>query len=172
MKEDRKKIAKEKKKERSARLPPAHLRDASPLIAQIYALDVTEWKGTLNGQGRQQRKLLQDRYASIKKARTSAGLETPELIVFDPEAHEARASKEQLTLRAAKAEKRVSAGKDEKPNTSANQLNNLPPLPEGNPPTSEELEALGLPGYQVNFASLESELMEAYNGEDACEEGE
>lgn len=164
MKEDRKRIAKEKRKERLARLPPAHLRDASPLIAQIYALDVAEWKGTLNGQGRQQRKLLQDRYASIKKARTAAGLETPDLIVFDPEAHEAQASR-------VKAEKTVektveSAAKEDKPST--NLPGSLPPLPEGNPPTSEELEALGLPAYQVNFASLESELMEAYEQDD-CE---
>lgn len=171
---ERKKIAKEKKKERISKLPQAHLRDASPLIAQIYALDVAEWKGTLNGQGRQQRKLLLDRYSSIKRARSAAGLETPELIIFDPEAHEAQAMKSKIERNVKQSTNSQVLNSSEPKNNQSNHSNYtteqkntlsspLPPLPEGDSPTNEELEALGLPAYQVNFSALESELMEVYN---------
>lgn len=152
--------------------PPASTAEISALISKIYQADLLEWQGKLNGDGRQHRKLLLDRYNSIKRTRQLAGLETPELIAFDPEAHEHNLKKTQ--------QKRAKTSNNNSNSNSSNSSNSddaatdapvssssssplLPALPPiKDLPEAEVLESLGLPPYQPCFDDIEAELAESY----------
>ena len=106
---------------------------------------------------KQHKKRLIDQFQSIKKARTSAGIETIELIQFDPEAYEESKLK-QLQAKRRKIDQSTSAQmanapepQDIPPKFTTNRLSldekGLPKLPEAPCPTEEELVALGLPAY-------------------------
>ena len=113
---------------------PAQCLNVSTLISKIYQFDLLEWQGKLNGDGRQQRKLLMDRYNAIRTARQRQGLETSELVPFDPEAHE-------FNL---KQQKRVKVD-----DNVIESRSSLPSLPSNEDiPSADILEALGLPSYR------------------------
>lgn len=56
------------------------------LIDEIQKLEELDYEAKLNGEGRMRKKLLIDRFNSLRKARRKAGLEDIELPPFDPEA--------------------------------------------------------------------------------------
>jgi hypothetical protein len=141
-----------KRKERKAKAAqkPAQNLNVSGLISKIYQFDLLEWQGKLNGDGRQHRKLLQDRYTAIRKARLLAGLETSELVPFDAEAHEYN-SKQQK-----QQQKNIKIIQDSK--ASETESSSLPSLPSvENVPSSDILAQLGLPAYRICFEYVEEE---------------
>lgn len=142
---EKERVAKAKKKareEKSAEIP-AYRRDPAPLVSEIYRLSVLEYEGRLNSDTKQHKKRLLDQYQSIKKARTAAGLETVELVEFDPEAYEAEKAKR---LQAKRQKLEPSKPHQPQPQTTLDERG-LPKLPESPCPTDEELLSKGLPTY-------------------------
>ncbi len=145
---EKEKASKAKKKARDEKLSeiPAHRRDPVPLVSEIYRLSVLEYEGRLNSDMKQHKKRLFDQYQSIKKGRTASGLETIELVEFDPEAYE-NAKMRQLQAKRQKLEKPIKRKEDvPKFNLDSRGLP-LPNLPDGPCPSEEELLTLGLPAY-------------------------
>lgn len=142
---EKEKAAKAKRKAREEKLSEiaAHRRDPAPLISEIYRLSVLEYEGKLNSDMKQHKKRLFDQYQSIKKARTAAGLETVELVEFDPEAYE-NAKLQQKRQKLEKVE--VARPKEEAVQFDLDERG-LPRLPEGPCPKDEELLKIGLPAY-------------------------
>lgn len=160
---EKEKASKAKKKARDEKLSeiPAHRRDPAPLVSEIYRLSVLEYEGRLNSDMKQHRKRLMDQYQSIKKARTTAGIETIELVQFDPEAHEdsklkqLQAKRRKLELDQSGIPSRSNSNVTVPQQLPAKAIVNnrnldergLPRLPESPCPADEELLALGLPAY-------------------------
>ena len=145
------KASKARRKARDEKLSeiPAHRRDPAPMVSEIYRLSVLEYECKLNSDMKQHKKRLIDQYHSIKKARTVAGLETIDLVEFDPEAYEEaklkqlQAKRQKLTI----IEDHRDVLSDSKNNHNDFNTQGLPALPEGPCPSEEELLALGLPAY-------------------------
>ena len=145
---EKEKANKAKKKARDEKLSEisAHRRDPAPLISEIYRLSVLEYEGKLNSDMKQHKKRLFDQYQSIKKARTATGLETVELVEFDPEAYE----NAKLQQKKPKLEKVQGIQEEEVQKQEVHfdlDERGLPRLPDGPCPTDEELLALGLLAY-------------------------
>lgn len=154
---EKEKASKAKKKARDEKLSeiPAHRRDPAPLVSEIYRLSVLEYEGRLNSDMKQHRKRLMDQYQSIKKARLTAGIETIELVQFDPEAHEDSKLK-QLQAKRMKLDQSTARTNSNEPQQLPAKVivknhnlveRGLPRLPESPCPEEEELLALGLPSY-------------------------
>lgn len=157
---EKEKATKARRKARDEKLAeiPAHRLDPAPLVSEIYRLSVLEYEGKLNSDMKQRKKRLCDQYHSIKKARTTAGLETIELVEFDPDAYE-EAKMKQIQSKRQKLENQKLVFPNEKINSEIKETNNnnnyssnlnqmgLPELPDGPFPTEEELLSLGLPAY-------------------------
>lgn len=141
-KKEKDKASKAKKKARDEKLAeiPAHRRDPAPLVSEIYRLSVLEYDGKLNSDMKQHKKRLFDQFQSIKKARKAAGLETIELVEFDPVAHEAAKLNKRQKTEVVVKEIVHKAGNEP-------VFESLPELPDGPCPNEEELIALGLPAY-------------------------
>ena len=150
---EKEKASKAKKKARDEKLSeiPAHRRDPAPLVSEIYRLSVLDYEGRLNSDMKQHRKRLMDQYQSIKKARTAAGIETIELVEFNPEAYEESKLKQFQAKRRKFEQPEISKSQESstKPITTGPDLivKGLPRLPDAPCPTEEELLALGLPPY-------------------------
>lgn len=174
---EKEKALKAKKKARDEKLSeiPAHRRDPAPLVSEIYRLSVLEYEGRLNSDMKQHKKRLMDQYQSIKKARTAAGIETIELVEFDPEAYEESKLK-QIQAKRRKVEGSTimkSQESEESSNTVGKRFDldarGLPRLPDAPCPTEEELLAHGLPAYspfpyEVNEEEEEKGLDESDSG--------
>ena len=147
-KKEKEKALKAKKKAREEKLSeiPAYRRDPAPLVSEIYRLSVLEYEGRLNSDMKQHKKRLFDQFQSIKKARSLAGLETVELVEFDPEAYESEKAKQHQ-----KRAKPVEREKSEKSlkESFENFLDErgLPKLPDSPCPSNEQLLSIGLPSY-------------------------
>lgn len=145
---EKEKALKEKKKARDEKLSeiPAHRRDPAPLVSEIYRLCVLEYEGHLNSDLKQHKKRLMDQYQSIKKARTSAGIETIELVEFDPEAYEESKLK-QIREKRRKIDEAVISPKSQTSSSAGLDDRGLPKLPEAPCPLEAELFLFGLPAY-------------------------
>jgi hypothetical protein len=152
------KASKARKRAREERVSdiPAHRRDPAPLIAEIYRLSVLDYEGKLNSDVKQHRKRLLDQFHSIKKARMAAGLETVELVEFDPEAHEAAKLKQFHQSKPPKQQSQL-------PELQRNYPPSLPELPSEPIPTDEELAAFGLPPYAVDSLDMQAQLENEYD---------
>ena len=153
---EKEKALKAKKKARDEKLSeiPAHRRDPAPLVSEIYRLSVLEYESRLNSDMKQHKKRLMDQYQSIKKARTAAGIETIELVEFDPEAYEESKLK-QIQAKRRKVEGSTIMKSQESEESLIKSVEKhfdldergLPRLPDAPCPTKEELLAHGLPAY-------------------------
>jgi hypothetical protein len=170
------KAVKAKKKAREERLSEisAHRRDPAPLISEIYRLSVLEYEGKLNSDMKQHKKRLFDQYQSIKKARTAAGLETVELVEFDPEAYEnAKLQQKRQKLDSVEAVREKEVQKQQDVVHFDLDERGLPRLPEGPSPTKEELLALGLPAYSpFPYEAQEDEAEDCFHDLEAQLEAE
>ena len=142
-----KKVRKKGRKHKNAKFYTKSL-EVSLLISQIYRYDLQEWKGNLNGDGRQHRKLLLDKYQSIKKNRILAGLETPDLIHFDAEAHEIYLKQQKNTSSPLKANL----------SRTKSLLPDLPTIEDI--PSPDILKRIGLPLYQICLNYDEESIFE------------
>lgn len=160
---EKEKVSKAKKKARDDKLAeiPAHRRDPAPLVSEIYRLSVLEYEGRLNSDMKQHKKRLFDQFQSIKKARSAAGLETVELVEFDPVAHEASKLNKRQKLDGKTTKENVQVIKQDAIDVSVVKepvIESLPELPDGSCPTEEELLALGLPAYsQFPYEAIDEE---------------
>lgn len=173
---EKEKAVKAKKKAREERLSEisAHRRDPAPLISEIYRLSVLEYEGKLNSDMKQHKKRLFDQYQSIKKARTAAGLETVELVEFDPEAYEnAKLQQKRQKLDSVEAVREKEVQKQQDVVHFDLDERGLPRLPEGPSPTKEELLALGLPAYSpFPYEAPEDEAEDCFHDLEAQLEAE
>lgn len=146
---EKEKASKAKKKARDDKLAeiPAHRRDPAPLVSEIYQLSVLEYEGRLNSDMKQHKKRLFDQFQSIKKARSVAGLETVELVEFDPVAHEASKLSKRQKLDGKTPKENVQVNVIDVSVVNGSVVESLPELPDGPCPTEKELLALGLPAY-------------------------
>lgn len=170
---EKERAAKAKKKAREEKLSEisAHRRDPAPLISEIYRLSVLEYEGKLNSDMKQHKKRLFDQYQSIKKARISTGLETVELVEFDPEAYEnAKLQQKKPKLENVELIQEKQVQKQEVEVHFDLDDRGLPKLPEGPCPADEVLLALGLPAFSP--FPYEAEEEEGFDGLEAQLEAE
>lgn len=165
---EREKALKEKKRARDEKLSeiPAHRRDPAPLVSEIYRLSVLEYEGRLNSDLKQHKKRLMDQYQSIKKARTTAGIETIELVEFDPEAYEESKLK-QLHQKRTKIDVPIISPKSQISSSAGLDDRGLPKLPDAPCPTENDLFSFGLPAYSPFpfVADDEEDTIESVNSE-------